>query len=69
MLFFAWNVSQTFEELEAKQSVVIQVYTLLKQYTHFYINSWGVCFDDRAFHIFRHGWIDYRDAFHAVLCL
>ena len=36
-LFFAWNVSQTFEELEAK-------HTLLKQHTHFYINSWDVCF-------------------------
>jgi len=22
----------------------------------FYINSWGVCFDDRALRIFRNGW-------------
>ena len=25
MLFFAWNVNQTFEKLEAKQSIVIHL--------------------------------------------
>jgi len=42
-LFFAWNVSQAFEELDVKQSVV------LRRHTHFYINNWGARFDDRAF--------------------
>ena len=42
-LFFAWNVSQAFEELEVKRSVV------LRRHTHFYINNWETRFDDRAF--------------------
>jgi len=66
-LFFAWNGSQTFEDLEAKRSVMM--YAVLRQYTHFYINNWGVHFHDRAICIFRNGWIDCRDAFHVVLCL
>ena len=33
------------------------------------IDNWGVRLNDRTFHIFRNGWIDGRDAFHAVLCL
>ena len=45
-LFFAWNGSQTFEDLEAKQSVMI--YTVLRRHTHFYIKNWGVHFHDRA---------------------
>ena len=38
------------------------------RHTHFYINIWGVCFDDRAFGIFRNGWISGRDAFSTVSC-
>ena len=33
MLFFAWNSSQTFEELEVKQSVIIN--RVLRRHTHF----------------------------------
>ena len=66
MLFFAWNVSQTFEELEVKRSVMIHrvkvTHPLLYQY-------WGARFNDRAFRIFLNGWIDCRVAFHIVLCL
>jgi len=40
---------------------------MFKQHTHFYVNSWGVCFDDQAFRIFRSGRIDCRDTFDAVL--
>jgi len=64
MLFFAWNGSQTFEDLEAKQSVM-----MLRQHTHFYINNWGVRFHDYAIRIFCNGWIDCRDAFHVVFYL
>ena len=49
-LFFAWNVSQTFKELEAKQSIMIHC-VKASVHTHFYINNWGVCFDGRAFRI------------------
>jgi len=35
---------------------------------HFYINNWGVCFDDCVFCIFGNGWFNCRDAFHVVLC-
>ena len=63
---FAWNGSQTFEELEVKRSVIIHCVKV----THpFYINNWGTHFDDRAFHVFCNGWIVCRDAFHVVLCL
>jgi len=34
-IFFAWNVSQMFKELEAKQSV------MLWRHTHFYINKFN----------------------------
>ena len=86
------NVSQMFEELEAKRSVMIyrvkvthgvalmswclesiQNYcpTLRTSHGcrsgHFYINNWGTCFNDWTFHILHNGWIDCRDAFHAVL--
>ena len=40
-----------------------------KQHAYFYINNWGARFDDRTFRIFRNDWIDFRDAFRAVLCL
>jgi len=49
-LFFAWNISQTFKELEAKQSVMIH---RVKATHPLYINNLGVCFDDSAFRIFR----------------
>ena len=48
-LFFACNVSQKFEELEAKQNVMI--HRVLRWHTHFYINIWGVRFDNPAFRI------------------
>jgi len=37
------DVSQTFEELEAKQSVMLQ------RHTYFYIDNWGMRFDDQTF--------------------
>ena len=40
-----------------------------KQDYHLEWPNWGARFDDRAFHIFRNGWIDCKDAFHAVLFL
>jgi len=68
MLFFAWNGSQTFEDLEIKRSVMIHC---VKASHPIYINNWGVRFHDRAIRIFlNNGWIDVcRDAFHVVLCL
>ena len=44
MLFFAWNGSQTFEDL---------IYTVLRRHTHFYINNRGMRFHDRAVCIFH----------------
>jgi len=46
MLFFAWNGSQTFEELEVKQSVMIHCVKA----THPLLN-WGAHFNDRAVRI------------------
>jgi len=40
---------------------------MLRQHTYYNINNWGAHFDDRAFRIFRNGWIDSREAFHVVL--
>ena len=56
VVFFAWNVSQMFEELEAKQSVMIH----RVEVTPTFISVTGVCvrFDDRAFCIFHSGWFD-----------
>ena len=48
-----------FEELEAKQSIVIH----LKWHTHFYINNWDAHFDNQTFRIFHNGRIECRDAF------
>ena len=45
-LFFVWNGSQTFEELEAKRSI------MLRQHTQFYISNWGTHFDDHALKFF-----------------
>ena len=53
MLFFAWNSSQTFEDLEAKRSVMI-----------YRVKTTHQLFISIAFCIFRNGWIDCRDAFH-----
>ena len=52
-----------FEELEVKQSIVIHH----DQLTHPLL--FGVRFNDQTFHIFFNGWINCRNAFHAVLCL
>ena len=41
---------------------------MLKRHTHFYSNNLGMHFDDQPSYIFRNGWIDCRDAFHAFLC-
>jgi len=69
-LFFAWNGSQTFEELEVKRSVMI--YRVKTTHPFLYQKlgraPWAR-FDDRVFCIFRNGWIGCRDAFHVVLCL
>ena len=35
----------------------------------FKTNGWGTCFNNQILSDFCNGWIDYRDAFHAVLCL
>ena len=65
-LFFAKNGGQTFEDLEAKRSVMIHPVKV----THpLLFNNWGVRFEDHVFHIFRNGWFDCRDAFHVVLWL
>ena len=64
-LFFAWNGSQTFEELKVKQSVMIHHVKA----TPTFISITGACFDNRAFRIFRNVWIGCRDAFHVFLCL
>ena len=39
---------------------------MIKQHTHCYINNWGVHVDNGTVRIFRNGWIDCRDAFHAM---
>ena len=40
---------------------------MTKQHTHFKIDKWGMHFNDWTFCIFRNGWIDCGDTFHAVL--
>ena len=63
MLFFAWSGSQMFEDLEAKQSVMLHCVKA----TH--PLNWGARFHDRTIRIFCNGWIDCRDAFHVAPCL
>ena len=58
ILCFEW-----FEELEAKQGIVI------KQHTHFLIVNRGVRFGKWAYIFFYNGWIDCKDACHAILHL
>ena len=67
MLFFAWNSSQTFKELEVKRSVMI--HHVKGTHPLLYINNWGVRSDDCAFRVFRNGWIVCRDVFHVALRL
>ena len=66
-LFFAWNGSQMFEDLEMKQSVMI--HRVKATGTPTVISITGAHFDDCAIRIFRNGWIDCRDTFYVVLCL
>jgi len=65
-LFFAGIVTQSVQRAgnETKHSI-----HLAEQHTHFYIHKWGMHFNDWACSNFCIGWIDCRDAFHAVLCL
>ena len=64
-LFFTWNVTQSVQS-SWKQSLVIHG----DWATHplFWLIT-GAYSDDQTFCIFRNGWIDCRDVFHAVLYL
>ena len=64
-LLFTWNVTQSVQS-SWKQSLVIH----RDWATHplFWLIT-GAYPDDQTFCIFRNGWIDCRDAFHAVLHL
>ena len=66
ILFFTWNVT-----LSICGSWKWSVMMHNDRVTHLtiLIDNWGMCLNDRAIHIFRSGWIDCRDVFHAVLRL
>jgi len=68
-LFLALGVSQTFEELEARQSVVIYCAKVTRSLLYKSITGAHIRFDYQTFHIFCNGWIDCGHAFHTVLCL
>jgi len=63
-LFFAWNVSQMFEELEAKRSIMIHRVKV----THPLLYQCSVMIVLFIFSVMA-GLIDCRDTFHIVLCL
>ena len=66
MLFFTWNVS-----LSVRNSWKQSVYSNALQSSDIstiLIDNWGACLEDQTFCIFCNGWIDCRDAFHAVFC-
>ena len=44
-------------------------HTISSKMSTFKINGWDMCFNNQILSDFRNGWIDYRDAFHAVLHL
>ena len=63
-LFFAWNVSQMFKELEAKQSVV----KCHVKAAHPLLIT-GVHFDDRTLRIFSDGWINCIEILFMLFCV